>query len=699
MNDLDEMNLGELIAFKGTTHLATRCCFLSWRQLWSMNLHSDCLDPFAFGSFCQFSRDRHESIFKNHCWGFQPPRQLLEMSSEECSWILIEPFVFDLNEHKEKNFHPSSHMCGDELFFCWCGIGGDWTNLGPPMCVACERKPENGCKIQSTCCDDFGVICHLKVHESARAMTVATAKSSAWNGAALWSLLNSRTKDTLHLVLSWTKTGRVVVADLHFASVQCACKLCKVGPCFIGHVKTATQKFQMVHLNGVQLPGGGSHCGATLLDLLAFTWCDRERRTIVSSCGNLWPAAPIIHWQFCHAQRCTMTIVAGLINTIKRCKMISSLKGRLAHVIGQNEWITQLKEWKLSMHSSLTLAAHSHTLTHKVMKRLTSSCTSWLMKWLSGNKNINLICFTKKKCNCPMNVVHLAPTKCMRPSSSFASSGLSGGAALLPLTCKNVGCVHRSAWVCTACNKETHLCHQRWGRTCFQQHCDTVHPGKQCCLSASCDGQFVSQMLTFFHMLTSKSQFTVSFAMIGMRMGSLAVSHNTHFGDVLLTWTDTGKWFSWCKQTQWGLKHSMWHWTLIESFVSEHSISFVETIMQPTDVVLRQVGGYSQCSICVDACASALNNVSFFVIKNEIDWEKKCHCEKWMSQARDCELGQNIDNVCLGNGHCTTILLLIKAFCIFGFLFEKMCCLLLSVVSPHRCGMELLELTNQVRWQ
>ena len=105
----------------------------------------------------------------------------------------------------------------------------------------------------------------------------------------------------------------------------------------------------------------------------------------------------------------------------------------------------------------------------------------------------------RKKCNSPMDVVHLTPTKHMRPCSSVLSgSSGSSSSSLVPLTCKNVGCVHRSAWVCTACNKETHLCYQRWGRTCFQQHCDTVNPGKQCCLSTSCDGQSVLQMTTHF---------------------------------------------------------------------------------------------------------------------------------------------------------------------------------------------------------
>ena len=96
------------------------------------------------------------------------------------------------------------------------------------------------------------------------------------------------------LVDPWANTGRTVVADSYFASTQSAVRLWQLGFRFIGIVKTATKGYPMQHLGRVELPGNrGDRRGLISVDsttgcqLLAFVWCDRDRRYFISTCSSL----------------------------------------------------------------------------------------------------------------------------------------------------------------------------------------------------------------------------------------------------------------------------------------------------------------------------------------------------------------------------------------------------------------------------
>jgi hypothetical protein len=72
--------------------------------------------------------------------------------------------------------------------------GGHWINMGIPMYVAIDRKPENGCKIQNTACGQSGVMIRLKL--------VKTAQEEASNNqeepsSAPWRTSSQRTSDAL----------------------------------------------------------------------------------------------------------------------------------------------------------------------------------------------------------------------------------------------------------------------------------------------------------------------------------------------------------------------------------------------------------------------------------------------------------------------------------------------------------------------
>ena len=101
--------------------------------------------------------------------------------------------------------------------------------------------------------------------------------------------------NVLHeLVEPWANSGRIVVGDSYFASVQAAIRLFRIGLRFIGVVKTATTGYPMVYLGRVLLPDGkGDRHGVVTLDeesgcqLLAFVWSDRDRRHFISTCSSL----------------------------------------------------------------------------------------------------------------------------------------------------------------------------------------------------------------------------------------------------------------------------------------------------------------------------------------------------------------------------------------------------------------------------
>ena len=108
----------------------------------------------------------------------------------------------------------------------------------------------------------------------------------------------------MELVRPWANTDRVVVADSFFASVGAAVRLSdQYGLRFIGVVKTATKGYPMNLLGNVVLPQGkGDHYGVMAKDeesgksILAWVWCDRDRRYFVSSCSSLSPGN-MIHRQ------------------------------------------------------------------------------------------------------------------------------------------------------------------------------------------------------------------------------------------------------------------------------------------------------------------------------------------------------------------------------------------------------------------
>jgi hypothetical protein len=355
----------------------------------------------------------------------------------------------------------------------------------------------------------------LKLHKTKRATDAAEATAATNSDIDL--SLNSGTKDVLALVFPWARSGRVVVADSHFASVQTARELYKIGLRFIGCVKTATKGFPMKHLGGIQFPPGrGHHYGMyhkstdpILPDLLSFTWCDRDRRCFISSCSHLRPAAPI--------ERSRMRQVAAVESDeapelqalsipLPTCaKVYYDNCGRidqhnrkrqddleLERKIGTHNWSKRVNytvEAMIVTDAYLAYlgctqpdldAKHRETFDEFIHK-----LADEMIDWKNTSNRRSTPMYTPAKCKAPppsAAVVHLTPSKVLRFPSESSSSDGSKSEAVKPVRCNIPECKHKSTWVCSHCstNGDRHFCSPKakGHRNCFQQHCDEHHPGE-----------------------------------------------------------------------------------------------------------------------------------------------------------------------------------------------------------------------------
>jgi hypothetical protein len=215
-------------------------------------------------------------------WSEQPEVRPNSMSSEKYRWSLVDGFVDRFNEHRASMFIPSEHICVDESISRWYGQGGNWINHGLPMYIAIDRKPENGCEIQNAACGKSGIMMRLKL--------VKTAEEESTHAKELHDEgLNHGTVTIKSLVEPWTGSDRIVCADSYFASVATALELKRLGLRFIGVVKTATKRFPLKHLYGLELRDCGDCEGLVSKgrngqpSLLAFVWMDRNRRYFIAT--------------------------------------------------------------------------------------------------------------------------------------------------------------------------------------------------------------------------------------------------------------------------------------------------------------------------------------------------------------------------------------------------------------------------------
>ena len=258
---------------------------------------------------------RFEALLSCIRFSEQPAVRVYGMSDEEYRWGLVDKFVMAFNIHREQNFSPGGVICVDESMVRWYGLGGSWISIGLPHFVAMERKPEDGCEIQDACCGVTGIMCRLAIVKTAEAssnqedtMTPAASPNKQPNDnsnkkASKNSSNPAGTQTVLSLVKPWYDTGRIVVGDSAFASVNTCVQLNKNRLGFIGVVKQATKYFPIEPLSRTIMPHKGQYAGmSTIVDnhtIMSYVWSDRDRRYFVASAGSLAAGKPYtrVRWK------------------------------------------------------------------------------------------------------------------------------------------------------------------------------------------------------------------------------------------------------------------------------------------------------------------------------------------------------------------------------------------------------------------
>ena len=162
---------GELLKWFGIVILITRFEFGDRDHLWRTKSSCKYIPAPNFGERTGMTRDRFNDVFWYMVWSRQPSQRPEGMSSETYRWMLIQDFIDNFNDHRSSLFLPGWLICVDESMSRWYGLGGHWINMGLPMYVAIDRKPEDGLEIQNSACSHSGIMYQLKL--------VKTAESNA----------------------------------------------------------------------------------------------------------------------------------------------------------------------------------------------------------------------------------------------------------------------------------------------------------------------------------------------------------------------------------------------------------------------------------------------------------------------------------------------------------------------------------------
>ena len=495
---------GEAYKFFGLWILATRFEFGSRASLWSNVAPSKFAPAPAFGK-TGTSRHRFDNLWRHIRFSDQKEDRPEGMSSEKHRWTLVDDFVTLFNSHRSAMFVPGETICVDESISRWYGLGGEWINIGLPMCVAIDRKPDNGCEIQDAACGKSKIMIRLKLVKTAteeEANSIAVDSNGSLHGAnVLYSL-----------ICPWTNTDRIVCADSYFASVQAAERLKRVGLRFIGVVKTATKRFPMKYLSEIEMQNRGDRTGLIMHDefnrptMIAFCWMDRNRRYFIASASSLSPGLPHIRQRWRQLEtddpNADPERVSLEVPQPKACEVYYNTcaaidnhnRYRQSSLMMERKLGT--KDWAMRINMSLVaicivdawLAYKQCTGTHETQANFYLALAEELIdntydepNSTRARNNVNRSpsdpMFNHATGTARSGVsTHLTPTKKKRKTkdgciTNHAKQGY----------CDECG--RKTKWNCSKCmdekdsyvEKDIWLCHTEIGRTCFADHIAKTH--------------------------------------------------------------------------------------------------------------------------------------------------------------------------------------------------------------------------------
>ena len=141
-------------------------------------------------------------------------------SFEADEWCFIQPLVDAFNEHMAEAINPGWMLCVDESMCAWRGKVGKGDRNKIPKLSWVPRKPEPlGAELKASGDALLGAILRLEICKGKETHAgLEFFKEKARDGVEY----GHTTATTLRLVKPWFGTGKIVVADSWFGSVQTA---------------------------------------------------------------------------------------------------------------------------------------------------------------------------------------------------------------------------------------------------------------------------------------------------------------------------------------------------------------------------------------------------------------------------------------------------------------------------------------------
>lgn len=372
-----ETTISEILKWFGVILLCTKYEFSSRRSLWKTTSSSAYVAAPNFGK-TGMTRGRFDDLWCCARFSDQPEKRPENMQHENYRWLLVDDFVEAFNDHRKNKFVPSELICADESISRWYGQGGSWINLGLPMYVAIDRKPEYGCEIQNICCGRSGVMLKLRLVKSAALEEYHTQMNEEGiiHGAAVL-------KD---LVINYANSNRIVCADSYFASVQTCEVMKRIGLRFIGVVKNCSKQFPMAKLSEIELEERGDSFALVSkdiitkkVDMFALVWMDRNRRYFVANTSTINDGRPYNRTRWRQVDT-TVNAEAEQVELVVRQPKICEIYYDVCGMIDQH-----------NRHRQDTLMIERKLVTDDWSKRVNLSILSMIMvdTWLVYNHCTN----------------------------------------------------------------------------------------------------------------------------------------------------------------------------------------------------------------------------------------------------------------------------------------------------------------------
>ena len=306
----------EIVKFFGIQYAMTLFPSRQRRDYWSI-VDSDLLPAPAFGQRFGMSRDRFELLVR--CTTFHDPQEDTAIPLDP--WRQVRTFIDKFNANRAENVVPGWVLVVDESTSKWRSLG-DWYDLGMPHVTKIPRKPEPvGLELKDMCDGESGIMLYLEIMEGKEIMD-RKAFTGGGNKAG--------TAHCLRCTQPWHGSGRVLVGDSAFASVQSCIQLRKHGIYFVGLVKGSSLLYPKRHLQTMPMAERGDTATFTAtkdrVTMIAHVWNDpgkpkKPRKALISTFGTTLEADPVERPRKRRREDGTWE---DYIKTVKRTKLVKT---------------------------------------------------------------------------------------------------------------------------------------------------------------------------------------------------------------------------------------------------------------------------------------------------------------------------------------------------------------------------------------